>query len=269
MSTQALPSTNPVDIYNLQHFQFPDERLQTIMLQPLTSLLELESQFSTPSFLKDEFNNDLRQDFSNELALLELILKANDLDSYKHSLRVKVLTHNFLSILDLPQDDVVVIEAAAFLHDLGKLAIDDTLLHKSAALSVEEFEVIKKHPALGAMILSQFKAMKPVMPLVYYHHERWDGRGYPAGLQGVDIPLGARILAITDAYDAMTSQRPYQPPRTPAGALAEICAYAGTQFDPHLASQFCNSMESWHLQEKPSHIENGGVRQPSPCLGNR
>jgi HD-GYP domain-containing protein (c-di-GMP phosphodiesterase class II) len=111
--------------------------------------------------------------------------------------------------------------------------------------------------------------MKPVMTLVYYHHERWDGRGYPAGLQGEDIPLGARILAITDAYDAMTSQRPYQPPRTPAGALAEICAYAGTQFDPQLASQFCNSMESWHLQEKPSHIENGGVRQPSPCLGNR
>ena len=123
MSTQALPSTNPVDIYNLQHFQFPDERLQTVMLQPLTSLLELESLFSIPTFLKEEFNKELRQEFHNELALLELILKANNLDSYKHSLRVKVLTHTFLRNLDVPQDDEVVIEAAAFLHDLGKIAI--------------------------------------------------------------------------------------------------------------------------------------------------
>jgi putative nucleotidyltransferase with HDIG domain len=244
MSTQTLPSTTQVDIYNPRHFQFPVERLQTIMLQPLTSLLELESLFSTPPFLNDEFNYEFRQDFSNELALLELLLKANDLDSYKHSLRVKVLTHNFLRILDLPQNVEVVIEAAAFLHDLGKIAIDDTLLHKSTPLSVEEFDVIKKHPALGAMILSQFKAMKPVMPLVYYHHERWDGTGYPVGLLGDNIPLGARILAITDAYDAMTSQRPYRHPRTPAEALAEISVCAGTQFDPLFAGQFCNSIES-------------------------
>ncbi|HEX6481130.1 MAG TPA: HD domain-containing phosphohydrolase [Ktedonobacteraceae bacterium] len=270
MSTQTLPSTTRVeDIYNFQHFQFPDERLQTVMLQPLTSLLELEGLFSTPPFVMDEFNKELRQEFSNEIALLELILKANDLDSYKHSLRVKVLTNSFLKVLDLPQDHAMLIEAAAFLHDLGKIAIDATLLHKSTPLTVEEFEVIKKHPALGAMIISQFKAMQLVMPLIYYHHERWDGNGYPAGLRGEDIPSGARILAITDAYDAMTSQRPYQPLRTPAEALAEIHANAGTQFDPQLASKFCNSMESWHLQEIPSHIENGEVRQLSPCLGNR
>lgn len=240
MSTQTLPSITSVDIYNLRHFQFSDERLQTIMLQPLTSFIELESLFSTPPFLKDEFNYEFRQDCSDELALLELILKANDLDSYKHSLRVKVLTHNFLRILDLPENVEAVIEAAAFLHDLGKIAIKNTLLHKSTPLSIEEFDAIKKHPALGAMILSQFKAMKPVMPLVYYHHERWDGTGYPAGLLGEDIPLGARILAITDAYDAMTSQRPYRQPRTHAETLAEISVCAGTQFDPLLASQFCN-----------------------------
>lgn len=247
MSTQTLLSTSPVDIYNLRHFQFPDERLKTIMLQPLISFIELESLFSTPLFLKDEFNYEFGQDCSNELALLELILKANDPDSYKHSLRVKVLTHNFLRTLNLSENVEVVIEAAAFLHDLGKIAINDTLLHKSTPLSIEEFDVIKKHPALGAMILSQFKAMKPVMPLVYYHHERWDGTGYPVGLLGEDIPLGARILAITDAYDAMTSQRPYRQPRTPAQTLAEISVCAGTQFDPLLAGQFCNSIESWHL----------------------
>ena len=247
MSTQTLPSTTPVDIYILRHFQFPDERLQTIILQPPTSFIELESLFSTSLFFKDEFNYEFRQDCSNELALLELILKANDLESYKHSLRVKVLTHNFLRILDLPQNVAAVIEAAAFLHDLGKIAIDDTLLHKSTPLSIEEFDVIKKHPALGAMILSQFKAMHPVMPLVYYHHERWDGTGYPIGLLREDIPLGARILAIADAYDAMTSQRPYRQPRTHAETLAEISAHAGTQFDPLLAGQFCNSVELWPL----------------------
>jgi len=232
-----------MDVYNLQHFRFPGEQSQTIMLQPHISLLELDGLFSTPTHLNDEFNNELRQEFSKELAFLERILNVHDLDNYHHSMRVKVLTHRFLRVLALDRDEVMTIEAAAFLHDLGKIGIDDALLHKSTPLSVEEFEVIKKHPSLGAMILSQFKAMKPVMPLVYYHHERWDGNGYPAGLRGEAIPYGARILAITDAFDAITSQRPYQSPRTPAQALAEICACRGTQFDPFLVRQFCNCME--------------------------
>jgi HD-GYP domain-containing protein (c-di-GMP phosphodiesterase class II) len=232
-----------MDVYNLQHVPAPGEQSQIVLLQPHISLLELEGLISTSTRLKDEFNNELRQEFSKELAFLELTLNAHDLDNYKHSMRVKVLTHRFLTVLNLDQDEVMTIEAAAFLHDLGKIGIDDALLHKSTPLSIEEFEVIKKHPALGAMILSQFKAMKPVMPLVYYHHERWDGNGYPVGLQGEAIPYGARILAITDAFDAITSQRPYQAPRTPVQALAEICACAGTQFDPFLVRQFYNCME--------------------------
>jgi HD-GYP domain-containing protein (c-di-GMP phosphodiesterase class II) len=243
MSTQTLLSRSEVDVYYPQHVQFPGELSQTVMLQPHISLLELDGLISTSTHLKYEFNDELRLEFSKWLAFLELILNAHDLDNYQHSLRVKVLTHRFLRVLDVDQDEMMTIEAAAFLHDLGKVGIDDTLLHRSTPLSLEEFEVIKKHPALGAMILSQFKAMKPVMPLVYHHHERWDGNGYPAGLQGEAIPYGARILAITDAFDAITSQRPYQAPRTPVRALTEICACAGTQFDPVLVGQFCDCIE--------------------------
>jgi HD-GYP domain-containing protein (c-di-GMP phosphodiesterase class II) len=232
-----------MNIYDLQHVQFPDEQSQTVMLQPHISLLELDSLISTTLHHKGEFNNELRQEFTKGLAFLELILNAHDLDNYHHSLRVKVLTHRFLRVLDVDQNEMMIIEAAAFLHDLGKIGIDGALLHRSTPLSIEEFEVIKKHPALGAMILSQLKAMQPVMPLVYYHHERWDGNGYPAGLQGEVIPYGARILAITDAFDAITSQRPYQAPRSPLEALAEICACAGTQFDPVLVGQFCHCIE--------------------------
>jgi putative nucleotidyltransferase with HDIG domain len=245
MSTQTFPppSSAGMDVYNPPHLQSPDGQLQSISLQPLNSLLELEGLFRIQTNVKDEFNDELRQAFHKELAFLGLFLKANDLDSYKHSMRVKGLTQHFLRTLDLAPDDAMTIEAGALLHDLGKIAIDDTILRKSTPLSAEEFAVIKKHPALGAMILSQFKTMKPVMPVVYYHHERWDGKGYPAGLRGEAIPLGARLLAITDAFDAITSQRFYQPARTPAQALAEIRACAGTQFDPLLAGQFCQSLE--------------------------
>lgn len=247
MSTQTLPPLpgTGMDVYNSLHLLPPDGQLQSIPLQSLNSLLELEGLFAIQANVKDEFNDELRQAFDKELAFLGLFLKANDLDSYKHSMRVKGLTQRFLRTLDLAPDDAMTIEAGALLHDLGKIAIDDAILRKSTPLNSEEFAVIKKHPAFGAMILSQFKTMRLVMPLVYYHHERWDGEGYPAGLRGEAIPLGARILAITDAFDAITSQRPYQPARTPAQAVTEIRACAGTQFDPLLAGQFCDSLELW------------------------
>ena len=132
---------------------------------------------------------------------------------------------------------------AAIFHDIGKMNINDTILLKATGLSRQEFEIIKAHPAYGAEMLSQFKLMKNVIPSVYHHHERLDGRGYPDGLRGETIPLGAQIISIVDAFEVMTSQRIYQKSRTPVQAFEELYEHAGTQFDAELVELFCNSFD--------------------------
>ncbi|HZU68290.1 MAG TPA: HD domain-containing phosphohydrolase [Ktedonobacteraceae bacterium] len=246
MSTQMLPpaSSGVLDTYNRPSLQLPDEFLPGISLQAPGSFFAAETLFRIPSVEKEVFNDQQRQAFDRELSFLGLLLKANDLPCYEHSTRVKELAHLFLEMIHLAPEDAMIIEAAALLHDIGKIIIDVKLLAKSVPLSAGELEIMKKHPAFGAMILQQFKTMKCVMPLVYHHHERWDGHGYPCGLRGKAILPGARIVAIIDAFDAMTSQRPYQSARMPDQALAELRACAGTQFDPLLVRQFCDGLET-------------------------
>ena len=116
--------------------------------------------------------------------------------------------------------------------------ISDAILYKASGLSRQEYEIIKNHPAYGAEILSQFKLIKSVVPSLYYHHERIDGKGYPEGLRGNAIPLGARMIAIVDAFEVMTSQRIYQKIRTPLQAIEELYDNVGTQFDVELVALF-------------------------------
>ncbi len=112
---------------------------------------------------------------------------------------------------------------------------------------------MKQHPAYGAMLLRQIGASKEVVALVYHHHERWDGHGYPTGLQGKAIPPGARIISIADAFDAMTASRPYSARRTEEQALAELRRCAGTQFDPTLTDLFCRGMQSKFFRTQPAY----------------
>jgi putative nucleotidyltransferase with HDIG domain len=128
--------------------------------------------------------------------------------------------------------DLDVLRLGALLHDIGKIGLSDEILRKPGALTVEEFEQIKRHPAVGARILRQVPFLAPHIPIVELHHERPDGRGYPFGLRGDEIPLAARIVHVADAFDAMTSARAYRPARGPAEAIAELQRYIGTQFDP-------------------------------------
>ncbi len=123
---------------------------------------------------------------------------------------------------------------AGQLHDVGKVAIPETILQKPAALTAEEWDVMRTHPAVGADVVSRIPALRPLAPVIRAHHERWDGQGYPDQLTGEAIPLGARILAVADAYQTMIVDRPYQPARPPAGALAELRRCAGSQFDPQV-----------------------------------
>ncbi len=194
-------------------------------------------------FHEEPFFHELKQQFSEVLARLAPIMKAKDKQLYRHSLRVHSLASSLTSALNLSEEDALTIGLAAFCHDIGKMAINNTVLHKPSRFTRQEFELVKGHTVYGAKILSQFKMLKNVVPSVYHHHERWDGRGYPDGIGGAAIPLGARVVAIVDAFDTMTSDRNYQQQCTPSEALEELYRCAGTQFDAQLVRLFCNSFE--------------------------
>jgi diguanylate cyclase (GGDEF)-like protein len=142
--------------------------------------------------------------------------------------------------LALPDAEVERIRTAALLHDLGKVAVPQEILDKPAALTSAEWRTVVQHPRIGQVILEQAAALKDAVPIILHHHERYSGHGYPFGLRGSDIPLGARIVAIADAYDAMTHDRPYKRAMSHDAAVAELRRHAGTQFDPELVTLFCD-----------------------------
>ena len=142
--------------------------------------------------------------------------------------------------LDLPPAEIDRIRTAGLLHDVGKVAVPQDILDKPAALTSAEWRSVVQHPRIGQVILEQAAALKEAVPIILHHHERYSGHGYPFGLRGNDIPLGARIVAIADAYDAMTHDRPYKRAMTHDNAINELRRHAGTQFDPELVTLFCD-----------------------------
>jgi len=145
--------------------------------------------------------------------------------------------------LGLPPDEIKSIRAASLLHDLGKIGISAEILLKSSKLTKEEFEQIKKHPQIGANIIKPIKIMHNTIPLILYHHERWDGKGYPAGLKGEKIPMGARIIAIAEVYVALTSNLPWRKAYSKKEAMEIIKKGSGTQFDPKVVNALLNILK--------------------------
>lgn len=139
------------------------------------------------------------------------------------------------------------------LHDIGKIGLPDKILVKKTRLSTEEFSLIKEHPLVGAKILEEAKSLKEIIPMVLYHHEKYDGSGYPHGLKGIEIPLEARILAVADAFDAMTSNRPYRIAMSPDEAYQEILAGTGSQFCPTVVDAFKNTYEDIYQEYLRTH----------------
>lgn len=141
--------------------------------------------------------------------------------------------------MGLPQEEIERIRIAALLHDLGKIAIGEDILDKSSTLTDAEWQAIGEHPRIGQVILEQASNLREAIPVVLHHHERFNGGGYPHGLRGNEIPLGARIVAVADAYHAMVHDRPYKKALTHEEALAELRQHGGTQFDPTVVEVFC------------------------------
>lgn len=138
----------------------------------------------------------------------------------------------------LPREQINLIKQAAILHDLGKVGIPEKILHKKAKLTKKEFKEIKAHPLIGADIIRPIHLLHDILPYIMYHHERWDGKGYPIGLKGEEIPLGARIISLADTYQALTSNRPYRKAFSKSEAIKMIKECAGTQFDPAMVNAF-------------------------------
>jgi diguanylate cyclase (GGDEF)-like protein len=172
---------------------------------------------------------------------LAATVDAKDHYTYGHSKKVSQYAVGISETLGLPPDRISTIRASGLLHDIGKLAIPDSVLNKPGPLTPEEWEPVKAHPQIGVEILTHVVDLMNCLPAILHHHEHYDGNGYPNGLRGKDIPLEARILAIADAYDALTSMRPYHNQLSPQQALDELRRCAGTQFDPDLVKVFCQS----------------------------
>ncbi len=169
---------------------------------------------------------------------LALAIDAKDQTPRNHVRRIQIYATGLARAIGLGEAEVHAVKTAAMLHDIGKLAVPEHILAKPGPLTPEEFQKVRIHSDVGAEIIASVKFPHPVAPLIKSHHERWDGRGYPAGLKGDEIPLGARILSVVDYYDALTSERPYSPASSPDAAAAMIAEEGGKALDPQLVTTF-------------------------------
>lgn len=161
-------------------------------------------------------------------------LEAKDYYTKGHSQRVADMTFFLAEKMGIKGYKLEELHMAAHLHDIGKIGVPDYILNKKSALTVKEFQYIKLHPHTGYEILNESKKLKGIAKIVLHHHERWDGKGYPQGIKGLNIPLGARIIAICDSIDAMTSKRPYREALDITECKREIIKNKGIMYDPDI-----------------------------------
>jgi putative two-component system response regulator len=172
-------------------------------------------------------------------------LDLRDRETEGHSRRVSELTVRLAQTLNLSEEEIMHLRRGALLHDVGKIGIPDSILHKPEPLAEEEWLIMRKHPQFAYDMLDPIEYLRPALDIPYSHHERWDGTGYPRGLKGEEIPMVARLFAIADVWDALTSDRPYRAAWTEEEALAYIREQSGKHFDPKVVELFFSVIEEF------------------------
>jgi HD-GYP domain-containing protein (c-di-GMP phosphodiesterase class II) len=197
---------------------------------------------------------EIELSYDATLKALMAALDAKDEVSEGHCERVAKLTIHLARDMGVPEEQLMNVERGALLHDVGKIGVPDAVLKKPKALNDMEWEAMRKHPLLAGLIVSKIGFLEGALPILLYHHERFDGTGYPFGLTGDKIPLEARIFSIIDAYDAMTSDRPYRAAMAHEAAMEEVQRNSETQFDPDVVAAFARLMEVRpELQHRSPH----------------
>lgn len=210
---------------------------------------------------------NIRQTFLDTIKSLSLAIDAKDPYTRGHSSRVADYVVSLAHELKWPEDKVEFLQYIALIHDVGKVTVPEDILKKEGLLSQDEYRVMKTHSAAGADVIRDVNYFAAGSNIIRHHHERWDGKGYPDQIRGEDIPEGARLMAVADAFDAMTSDRPYRKALPSSAALKELKSCAGTQFDPKVVNAFVriypklnletvsSSQDNYLLNQKPIHSE--------------
>jgi len=207
-----------------------------------TSKNKVELYFSVFKDFQKELDESEQSMVGNVKTMLALI-NSKDRYTYRHSEQVVYYAELISAEMGLPAEEVKNIKMAGFLHDIGKIEISQETLNKIEPLTSEEWALIRRHPSWGANIIRPFSSLNHLVPLILHHHERHDGKGYPFGLSGENISLGARIIAVADSLDAMTTERPYKRAKTFEEAVEELKRGAGTQFDPKVINAFLQVLD--------------------------
>jgi HD-GYP domain-containing protein (c-di-GMP phosphodiesterase class II) len=209
------------------------------------SMLEALSNQAAVAVENARLYANVRELFLNTVRALAAAIETKDLYTRGHSERVTMFAELIARELGFSEEEIDNLKLAGMLHDIGKIGVDDYILKKPSKLTAAEYEEIKKHPEYAANIIGTIPQLRNIVPVIKHHHERYDGNGYPSGLKGEDIPYFARILAIADTFDAMSSSRPYRSALPVAVCIAEVQRCAGTQFDPEISAAAVKALKKW------------------------
>jgi putative nucleotidyltransferase with HDIG domain len=230
-----------------------NEKLVEIYANQAASSINNAFLHSLINIKKEELDKtfqELRLRYMDTIEALRLTVDAKDFYTRGHSDRVAYYAVKIGEELGLSHDDIELLKLGGVFHDIGKIGTADDILFKTERLDRDEFDEIKKHPLKGAYILSAISMFKEVVPLVMYHHERFDGAGYPQGIKGEEIPLLARILSVADAFDAMTSDRTYRQKLKVEEAITQFQKHSGSQFDPKIVDVLLKIVKDYDIFEK-------------------